>query len=103
LYLQVDRVAYWLKDWQGLIVAGCGISKLDGFTGSHSRTRSMLFRAATIAELAESRQGLATVAKSFSLLGSDEAASAVLARIEPEWSSETVAVDDQILLTGCAR
>jgi hypothetical protein len=29
LYLQVDRVAYWQKDWEGLVTAACRINKLD--------------------------------------------------------------------------
>jgi hypothetical protein len=80
LYLQVDRVAYWRKDWEGLVAAACRINKLDGVNRPYSKALSILFRASTTAELAQSRRGLVTVAKSLSLLGSDEAASAVLAR-----------------------
>ncbi len=101
LYLYVDRVAYWRKDWEGLIAAACGLNKLDGASRLHSRALAILFRASTIAELSQSRRGLATVAKSFSLLGSDEAASAVLARIQPSWPNEAIDFDDPTLLGGC--
>jgi hypothetical protein len=102
LYLHVDRVAYWQKDWAGLIAAACGINKLDGVSRPHSKVLAILFRASTIAERAQSRRGLATVAKSFSLLGSDEAASAVLARIQPSWPNEAIEFDNSTLL-GCYR
>ena len=102
-YLQVDRVAYWQKDWEGLIAAACGINKLDGVNRPHSRALAILFRASTIAERAQSRRGLATVAKSFSLLGSAEAASAVLVRIQPSWPNEAIEFDNSTLLGGCSR
>ena len=103
LYLHVDRVAYWRKDWEGLIAAACGINKLDGVSRPHSRALAILFRASTTAERAQSRRGLATVAKSFSLLGSDEAASAVLGLIQPSWPDEALDFDNSILLEGCYR
>ena len=40
LYLHVDRVAYWQKDWEGLIAAACGINKLDGVSRPRSRALS---------------------------------------------------------------
>ena len=70
LYVQVDRVAYWRNDWQGLVAAACRINKLDGVNRPYSKSLAILFRASTIAERGQSRQGLA---KSLSLLGSDEA------------------------------
>jgi hypothetical protein len=104
LYLQVDRVAYWRKDWEGLVAAAGGLNKLDGVNRSYSKSLSILFRAAGTAELAQSRRGLATVAKSLSLLGSDEAASAVLARIQPSWPNEAISFDNLTsLLGGCSR
>jgi hypothetical protein len=102
LYLHVDRVAYWQKDWEGLIAAACGINKLDGVSRPRSRALAILFRASTTAERAQSRRGLATLAKSFSLLGSDEAATAVLARIQPSWPNEAIEFDNPTLL-GCFR
>src|SRR5687767_11626071 len=62
LYLQVDRVAYWRKDWEGLVAAACRINKVDGVNRPNSKALSILFRASTTAERAQSRQGLATVA-----------------------------------------
>jgi hypothetical protein len=103
LYSRVDRVAYWRKDWEGLVAAACGINKLDGLNRPHAKTLSILFRASATAERAQSRRGLATVAKSFSLLGSDEAASVVLGRIQPSWPNETITFDNLTLLAGCSR
>jgi hypothetical protein len=103
LYLQVDRVAYWRKDWEGLVAAACRINQLDGVTRPYSRALSILFRASTTAERAQSRRGLVTVAKSLSLLGSDEAASAVLARIQPSWPEEAISFDNLTWLGGCSR
>ena len=102
LYLQVDRVAYWRKDWEGLVAAACRINALDGVNLPYSKALSILFRASTTAERAQSRRGLATVAKSLSLLGSDEAASAILARIQPSWPNEAISFD-HLTLGGCAR
>jgi hypothetical protein len=102
LYLRVDRVAYWRKDWEGLVAAACRINALDGVSLPYSTALSILFRASTTAESAQSRRGLATVAKSLSLLGSDEAASAILARIQPSWPNEAITFD-HLTLGGCAR
>jgi hypothetical protein len=103
LYLRVDRVAYWRKDWQGLVAAACGINRLDGINQPYSRALSILFRASATAERAQSRRGLLTVAKSLSLLGSDEAAYTVLARIQPSWPNEAITFDNLTLLGGCSR
>lgn len=103
LYLQVDRVAYWRQDWEGLVAAACRLHQLDGVNRPYSRALSILFRASMTAERAESRRGLVTVAKSLSLLGSDEAASAVLVRIQPSWPEEAISFDNLTLLGGCSR
>jgi hypothetical protein len=103
LYLQVDRVAYWRKDWGGLVAAACRINKLDGVNGPSSKALAILFRASTAAELAQSYRGLATVALSLSMLGSNEAASAVLDRIQPNWANDPITSDDLSLIAGCSR
>jgi hypothetical protein len=103
LYLQADRVAYWRKDWEGLIAAACRINKLDGMSRPSSKAVSILFRASTTAELVQSYRGLATVALALSMLGSDGAASAVLSRIQAHWPTEPVRSDDLALLAGCSR
>ena len=102
LYLQVDRVASWRRDWEGLVAAACRINRLDGANGPYSRAFSTLTRAATAAELGQSRRGIVTVAKSLSLLGADEAASAIMARVQPSWPSEPIGFDDLALLEGCS-
>jgi hypothetical protein len=103
LYLQADRVAYWRKDWEGLVAAACRINKLDGVSRPSSKAVSILFRASATAELVQSYRGLATVALSLSMLGSDAASSAVLNRVQPHWSPEPVRSDDLALLAGCSR
>src|SRR5262245_31517827 len=101
LYLQVNRVAYWEKDWEGLVAAACRLSRLDSAHGPYSQVSSILFRAWTTAERAQSRLGLVAVAKSFSRLGSDEAASVVLARIQSSWPAEPISFDHLTSLRGC--
>ena len=103
LYLQADRVAYWRKDWEGLIAAACRINKLDGVSRPSSKAVSILFRASTTAELVQSYRGLATVALSLSMLGSDAAASAVLSRVQAHWPTEPVRSEDLALLAGWSR
>ena len=44
LYVQVDRVAYWRNDWQGLVAAACRINKLDGANRPYSKSLAILFR-----------------------------------------------------------
>jgi hypothetical protein len=103
LYLQADRVAYWRKDWEGLIAAACRINRIDGASRPSSKAISLLFRASTTAEVVQSYRGLATVALSFSMLGSHAAASAVLDRIQAHWPTEPVRSEDLALLAGCSR
>ncbi len=103
LYLQVDRIAYWRKDWEGLVAAACRINKLDGLKQPSPKALSILFRAARTAELAQSGRGLAVVALSLSMLGSGEAASAVLDRNQADWLTEPISSDDLSLLAGCSR
>jgi hypothetical protein len=102
LYLQVERAASWRQDWAGLIAAACRINRMDGVNGPYSKAFSILVRAATVAELEQSRHGVATVAKSLSLLGAQEAAAAILARIQPSWPNETVVFDDLAMVEGCS-
>jgi hypothetical protein len=103
LYLQADRIAYWRKDWQGLVTAACRINKLDGGIGPSSKAVLILFRAATTAEHTQSYRGLATVALGLSMLGSDAAAAAIVSRVQAHWSNEPVRSDDLALLAGCKR
>lgn len=103
LYLQADRMAYWRREWAGLVTAACRINNLDGVQGPSQKAIGILFRAATVAEHTQSYRGLATVALSLSMLGSDAAAAAVLSRSQPQWLSEPVSAEDVALLAGCSR
>ena len=103
LYLQADRVAYRRQDWEGLVAAACRINKLDGINRRPSKALSILFRTSTTAERAQSYRGVATVGLTLSMLGSDEAASAVLDRIQPNWPNDPITSDDLALIAGCSR
>jgi hypothetical protein len=52
------------------------------------------------AEFKQTRLGVATVAKSLSLLGAGETAAAIMARVQPTWPSETTPLDER-LVEGC--
>ena len=103
LYLQADRIAYWRKDWEGLVVAACRINKLDGVGRPSAKTVSILFRASTTAEQAQSYRGLATAALALSMLGSDAAAAAIVSRAQAHWPNDPVRTEDLALLAGCSR
>ena len=102
LYMQGGRAASWGNDWAGLVAVACRINRLDGIDGPYSPAFSFLIRASMAAESGQSRQGVATVAKSLSLLGADEFASAVSARIQPNWPNEAGDFDNRALLEGCS-
>jgi hypothetical protein len=102
LYLQAERAASWRKDWRGLVTTACRLNRLDGVNGPYSKPVSILIRASATAELERSRRGMTTVAQSLSLLGKDEAAGALLARVRSDWADETIGVDDFALLEGCS-
>jgi hypothetical protein len=101
LYLQADRIASWRKDWDGLVAAACGINRLDGTDGPYSKAFSILIRASVEAEARRSRRAMATVAKAFVIIGAEKAATAVLARIKPNWPDEAIDANDGRLLEPC--
>ena len=101
LYLQVDQIASWRQDWQGLVAAACGMKKLDGAEGPYSKTFAILIRATMAAEYRQSRQGIATVSKAFAIIGADKAGTAALARIQPKWPAEKHDSDNVQLLGAC--
>lgn len=88
LYLQVDQIASWQQDWEGLVAVACGIKRLDGAEGPYSKTFAILIRATMAAESRQSRAGIAAVAKAFAAVGQDKAASMVSSRIRPDWPEE---------------
>jgi hypothetical protein len=88
LYLEVDRIASWRQDSEGLVAAACGIKRLDGAGGPYSKTFAILVRAMMAAESHQSRAGAAAVARAFAAMGEDKAASMVVSRIRPDWPEE---------------
>jgi hypothetical protein len=100
LYLQVDRIASWRKDWEGLVAAACGFKRLDRAEGPYSKTFAILLRAMIAAESKQSRSGIASVAKAFTALREPKAASMALARVRPDWPAEAEAPIES-LLAGC--
>jgi hypothetical protein len=88
LYGQVDQIASWKEEWEGLIAAACGLKRLDGVSGPYSRSLTVLFRAATIAENKQSHQGIVTIAQALRVMGKHNAASKIMDRIRSDWSEE---------------
>jgi hypothetical protein len=102
LYLQAARIAGWRQDWKGLVATACGINRMDGVDGPYSKAFSMLIRAAVAAEVRQSRRGITTVAKAFTAVGAEKAATAVLVRIQPSWPDETDDPNTVSLLEACS-
>jgi hypothetical protein len=88
LYGQVDQIASWKEEWEGLIAAACGFKRLDGVPGPYSRSVTVLLRAAMIAENKQSRQGMLTVAQAVQAVGKHKAASKIMDRIRSDWPEE---------------
>jgi hypothetical protein len=85
LYLQVDQIAAWRQEWEGLIAAACGLKRLDGVRGPAAKTYSILSRAMMAAEAKQSRAGISAVARAFTALGEHKAATMVSSHIQPHW------------------
>jgi hypothetical protein len=100
LYLQLDQIASWQEDWEGLMAAACGIKRLDGTEGPYSKTFGILIRAVAAAESRQSRAGIAAVAGAFAAGGHANAASMVLSRIGPDWPEEVLDVSN-VSAVGC--
>jgi len=89
LYSQTGRVAFWYRDWQGILAAACGMKKVDNARDGFFATRTLVVQAMIAAELRESRAGLMAAAQAFRSLGEDKAAVTSLGRIKPGWPDET--------------
>jgi hypothetical protein len=85
LYVDAARAASSAEDWKGLLVAACGMKKIDGMARAHANTHFILVRAMAIVETRRSRSGVEQVARAFSAVGEKEVAEALLARVKPEW------------------
>lgn len=94
LYGQVDQIASWKEEWEGLIAAACGFKRLDGVPGPYSRSVTVLLRAAMIAENKQSRQGMLTVAQAVQAVGKHKAASKIMDRIRSDWPEEMPGLAD---------
>jgi hypothetical protein len=88
LYGQVDQIASWKEEWEGLIAAACGLRRLDGVPGPYSRSLTILFRATMIAENKQSRQGIVTIAQVLGVMGKHKAAAKIMDRIRSDWPEE---------------
>jgi hypothetical protein len=84
LYLHVGRIAFWYRDWEGVLAGVCGIRKLDKSQHSYI-VQDMLVQAMIAAEIKQSRAGIAAVAGAFKVIGEEKAAAMALARIQPQW------------------
>jgi hypothetical protein len=81
LYGQVDQIASWKQEWEGLIAAACGFKRLDGAPGPYSKSLTVLLRATMIAENKQSRQAMVTISEAFRVIGKHEAASKIMDRV----------------------
>jgi hypothetical protein len=88
LYGQVDQIASWKEEWEGLIAAACGLTRVDGVPRPYSRSLTILFRATMIAENKQSRQGIVTIAQALRVMGKDQAAAKIMDRIRSDWPEE---------------
>jgi hypothetical protein len=88
LYGQVDQIASWKQEWEGLIAAACGLKRLDGAPGPYSKSLTILLRATMIAENKQSRQAIVTIAQAFRVMGKHEAASKIIDRIRSDWPED---------------
>jgi hypothetical protein len=88
LYLQVERIASWNRNWQGTVAAACRFKKLDGAPARYSKAYTLLIRAGIFAEQKQSRQGMATIAEAFNMLGQHQTASLFLGRVGAGWPNE---------------
>ena len=88
LYLKIERIASWNRDWQGTVAAACRFKKLDGAPARYSKAYTLLIRASIFAEQKQSRQAMATIAEAFTLLGQHQTASSFLGRIGAGWRRE---------------
>ncbi len=100
LYVQVDMIAGWRREWRGLVAAACGINRLGGAPGPYSQISQILLRALITARRTQSRQGIETVAKAFAVIGEPKAAEMALAQVRSEWPAEKE-TDVEDLVAGC--
>jgi hypothetical protein len=101
LYLRAERIASRREDWDGLVAVACGLNRLDGTSGPNSKAFSILIRASLAAQSRRSRRGIATVAHALTAVGANKAATAVWARMQPDWLDETKDSDNLKLLEAC--
>lgn len=101
LYLQVERIASWNRDWQGTIAVACRFKKLDGIPDRYSKAYTLLIRAAIFAAQKQSRQAMATIAEAFNMLGQHQTASLFLGRVGAGWPTEN-AEPLKLLLEACS-
>jgi hypothetical protein len=88
LYVRGAQLASWSEDWEGLLLAACGIRGLEQKDLNFFNTHTILVRAMMAAEGKQSRAGMAAVAKAFTELGRHEVAATVLRRIGTDWPDE---------------
>jgi len=85
LYARAARVAFWYKEWEGLLASACGLSKLDGGKKNRSYVDDMLVQAMIAAEGAQSRVGIENVARAFIALGQEQAAAMAISSLKSHW------------------
>jgi hypothetical protein len=90
LYAQAGRLAARREDWAGLLIAACGMKRLERERGPYSTTNRLLVRAMGAAEAKQSAAGMTAVANAFTALGEHRMAAHVLARVQSEWPADNI-------------
>ena len=88
LYGQVEQIASWKQEWEGLFAAACGLKRLDGAPGPYSKSLTILLRAAMVAENKQSRQAIVIIAQAFRVMEKHEVASKIIDRIRSDWPED---------------
>jgi hypothetical protein len=94
LYSHAGRLAFWHKDWEGVLAGACGITKLDTGKSAQFMVKDMLVQAMIAAEIRRSRVGIAAVARAFALLGEEKTAAMAISRVKSNWPEKVANMDE---------
>lgn len=92
LYLHVGRVAFWYRDWAGVLTGPMRIKQNQQKKSDHG-VRGMLVQAMIAAEMKQSRVGIGAVGRALKSLGEDKGAVMALLRIRPNWPEGELSLD----------
>lgn len=85
LYARIGEIGSSNQDWQALLAAACGFTRIDGAPTRYSVSYALLIRATFLAEQHKSRRAMITIVKAFTIMGQPKTASIFLARMRGDW------------------